>query len=216
LLPSAAVAAAALLAEYLLVSIRFDTAPLIARGGLWGVFGYAGRAGLVVVLTGMATLLLGHRLGAIRNVEARLRPPWLALHGALFAGFWLITGLVLGSSEPPAGPAALWLSLWLTLCVASSCSLVFGLFRVTRAEVYALAGVLLLAGPAGFLAWAAGERSKWLWQPLGRATLSATTFVLHAFSSDVAADAQTRVLRLAFRTRGCCCRSVSAPCGSVT
>jgi exosortase E/protease (VPEID-CTERM system) len=201
-LPAAAVALGVLLAEYLLVSIRFDTEPLIARGGLWGAFGYAGRAGLVALLTGIATWLLGHRLGVIRTVEPRLRPSWLALHGASFAGFWLLTELVLGQDEPPAGSPALWLSLWLGLCLSSLGALILGLFRLTRTHVNALAGALVLAAPAGLLAWAVGEHSKWLWQPLGRATLSATTFALHAFSSDVTADAQTRVLHFeSFRVR---------------
>ena len=111
----------------------------------------------MVVLVGLATLLLGHRLGVVGSVEPRVRSGWLALHALAFAVFWLVSARMLGGSEPPAGPAAVWLAVWLSLGVGSTAALLLGLFRVTRRELRALARVLLFAAPAGLLAWAAGE-----------------------------------------------------------
>jgi exosortase E/protease (VPEID-CTERM system) len=212
-----------LLAEYLLVSLRFDAYALRRYGGAWGALGYLGAlapAGVVIaaslwlfrrqsvsVARAPGTELDGlpaavqrsadTRLVATLPVEPPFRPQWslLALHGLLVAGFFFVTGHMFGGGAA-AGSAALWFLLWTALGAACAYTLVAAFVDLGEVRRRAWSGVHLLALAVGAVAWLAGNWTLEFWIPLSRATLGMVTALLRPFFADVASDPATLTLTL--------------------
>ena len=182
------VAGSILLAEYLLVSLKFDSLPLTERGGSWVVIGRLGTLAPLGVVVAASILLLRARLQrpAARDSSAPLTPPpigWSALcgHVALGLAFYAATVRVF-TGDAPAGSPWLWLLLWAALGGAMSLSLIVALVGRRAIQWGATAWLLACAGALGAAAWLAGAFSQSFWHPLSRATLGIVTGLLRPFA----------------------------------
>jgi len=169
----------ALLAEYLLLSSSFDAQPVIIRGGVWALFSYVGSIGLVIMLIGVVAVFLGSirsRCTARPNPNIQL----LVWHVVAYAIWFGVTWLTLGYSEPPPGPAAIWILSWLLAGVLSVGTLLASLwqFRVDKPKL--VASSLVSAGVLGMVAWQAGLLTQRLWLHMAELTLNTTAAVLRA------------------------------------
>jgi exosortase E/protease (VPEID-CTERM system) len=189
-----AIAGGVLLAEYLLISLRFDSFTVVERGGLWAL---AGRMGAVAPLGAVIVTALLLRRREQRVTEALAPRPnyWLlGLHGLFFAGLFALTAVVFGG-ERPRGPAAIWLASWALVAAATAFSLLAGM--VGREVLSRVASwSILLAGVTGVLAWLAGWFTTELWGALASATLTVATAMLRPFFPTIAYDAVESELAL--------------------
>jgi len=180
-----------LVAEILLLTIRFDTASLGENTAWWALLlGQTGqwlRLGIAAVT---ATLLLSGgllceelRRGHERLGESHRWWPLFVCHLAAFATFFGLTALVLeGGIARSACPPA-WFFLWLTT----------GGLTLTLGALAALPGHLWLAlarrggkglalgGVIGLLAWQASYLTGQWWQVLAASTFWVVQFILSLF-----------------------------------
>ena len=196
------VAGSILLAEYLLVSLNFDSLPLTKRGGSWAIIGKLGGLAPLGVVVVASIVLLRARLQrqiARASSVASVPPPigWAPLlgHAALGLAFYAAT-LRLFAGEAPAGSPWGWLALWAALGAAMSVALLVGLVgrRAIAIQWGAAAWLLTCAGALGAAAWLAGAFSQSFWHPLSRATLGVVTGLLQPF---VAVESKPEQLSLA-------------------
>ncbi len=184
-----------LLAEYLLVSVRFDSLTVVERGGLWTL---AGRIGVVAPLGAVvvtALLLRKREQRVTEPLDSRLNYWLLGVHGVSFAGLFALTAKVFGGVAAPQGPAALWLGLWLLTAAGTAFSLLAAMVsRETLSRV--LSWSLLLAAVTGVLAWAAGLFSTELWSVVADLTLRVVVAMLRPFFSTVGYNATESQLSL--------------------
>jgi CAAX prenyl protease-like protein len=184
-----ALAGAILLVEYLLVSLFFDARTVAERGGVWAFAGSVGTIAPLAVVSATALVVLRRTRSKEPAPPAGTRPTLrlLAVHGVLFASFWLVTLVVFGGDEAPRGMPTLWLGLWLGVGVASAISLLTAVIGSGQLRA-ALSASLGIGVTVGFAAWAAGMLSKLLWAPLTRATLTFAAGVVRPWYPDIIVD----------------------------
>jgi exosortase E/protease (VPEID-CTERM system) len=186
-----------LLAEYLLISLRFDALGVADRGGIWTFVGRVGAVAPVAVVIATAVLLF--RRGTSPPIDltpARRSPLFLAAHVALYAGLYAVTARVFGTEEAPSGSAVAWLALFALLTLGCGLSLLVGLVG-TGVLVRAISWSALVAIGIGVLAWTAGLLATELWVALSELTLSVSAHIVRAFAADVRVDAPNLILGLA-------------------
>ncbi len=180
---------ALLVAEVLVLSVRFDTGALDGDRRWWAeLLGHSAEALRLGGAAAAATLLVGAaRLrGEMRRWSGLRKPPrrrWPVLlgHLAAFAGFFWLTATVLGrevrSSSHPDG----WIAAWAAMGLATLASWVAVMLppRLWAPLAKRSWGVLLTGIAAGAAAWLTGRAAIGLWQPLGRPTFR----VVHALLS---------------------------------
>lgn len=179
--------AAALLAEALAVSFRFDALRAEPVAGLGWVMAHLSAVFRGVVFAGIATLLFGGRRLLDRYAAADLRQgewwiswPYLVGQGAAFVVFFRLSAPVLEGGLGGLAHPGFWVALWAASGVAT---LVVGL---AAAVPPALWGPLLksIPGPAavgaavGIAATFVGSASQALWEPLSTQTLRLVTSFL--------------------------------------
>jgi exosortase E/protease (VPEID-CTERM system) len=179
-----ALAAAILLAEYLVLSIRWDVGQL--RSMFW-LIGRTGSAAPIAFLSVTAMVVLWRNPGpqllrqlAATSAASDPRWGWLMSHLLAAAIFFPLSHRVLGLPMAPADRPALLMAAWLG-SVALLVATVFGwafpraafpaLVRIARRP--ALAGLVV-----GLCAWLAGWAAQDLWPWLARVTLSITAAVM--------------------------------------
>jgi exosortase E/protease (VPEID-CTERM system) len=196
---------ALLLAELLLLEVRFDTAALLDVHQWWAEA--IGRAYLLphLAIAILAAMLLfgGPKLQQvfleIRGDLCRPHPLWpilLVCHFAALAGFVGLTAFIL------EGPTTLWPApaIWLLGWAAAGLAVVgFWMASAAPPAVWAslarqafwpvLAGVLV-----GIAAWAAGELSGDLWRPLAASTFQAVNALLAPLVPGFFADSSALVM----------------------
>lgn len=188
------VAAAVLVLEAALATLLGDAKPWVAHGGAGALLG---RVGGVVQLGSAVAVALAITAGP------RLRKDWhrlsreipdapvsvrtLCLHGGVYAGFVAVTHALFGRAPDEVPNAGLLFGLWLAAGVASAFSLLFAFVPVLRLRplLRGLSGPLLAGLVVGALAWAAGQATELLWEPLSQVTLHGVRALLGVFSSQV-------------------------------
>jgi exosortase E/protease (VPEID-CTERM system) len=190
------IAGAILIAEYLIISVRFDAGGVLARGGFWAFAGLVGGVAKYVAIVFAAGIMLVPRTRA----EASAAPPVSAIalgaHAALFVAFWQVTNSIFGASEAPSGSPTLWFALWAILGVGAVIALAVALVG-TRG----LSGIVSARGAAvmialGAAAWLAGELTQGLWQRSSGATLRLVAGLLRTSFSGVATDSDKMIVTL--------------------
>jgi exosortase E/protease (VPEID-CTERM system) len=177
-----------LLAEYIAVSVLFDSGDLTARIGWLKGIGDVGGVALVVLT---AAVVLGGRFPADEVARLRARVAelpslwrWGPAHLAAVVAFFTVTHAVFaGGLASAAHPTALIIA-WALLVVAVPATAIGAavparaLASIARLCAYpGLVGLL-----AGALAWGLGRASEILWPFLSRATLEAAGAVLAPFT----------------------------------
>jgi exosortase E/protease (VPEID-CTERM system) len=190
------IAGAILIAEYLLISVRFDAGGVLARGGFWGIAGLVGRIAKYVAIVFAAGIMLVPRTRAEASAAPPVSAPALGVHAVLFAAFWQVTNSMFGGREAPAGSATVWFAAWAVLGAGAATALAVALVG-TRG----LAGIVSARGAAvmvalGAAAWFAGEMTQGLWQRSSGATLRLVTMLLRTVFSGVTADADKMIVTL--------------------
>lgn len=191
---------AALLAEYVFVSLRVDAHSVVGWGGSWRFVGELGRIaplGIVLVTT-VIVLRPTLRSSEAEEQKAHDRPlrPWaLFAHLAFLAALFTLTERIFTASAPPV-PALLWIGAWVASVGFSTLSL-FAFFghsiAAPRGLLTASVGAAVAVAAA---AWLAGMWSMELWEPLARITLDVVATMLGAFFTDGAVDPTNLYLQL--------------------
>jgi exosortase E/protease (VPEID-CTERM system) len=194
-------AALVLLAEYLLISLRFDASTLRGHRGGWGFAGHVGAlAPLAVVVA--ATWWLLRRDGASKQVSDRadgrwIPHPWLlGFHVALAAAFHFLTGHLFGEHAEIGSSPAPWLIGWGLLGGASALSLLLGLAGPSQLRFGAWSSMLALPLVVGTVAWLAGTWTLDFWFQFSRATLAVVTALLRLGFDDVSSRPEELLLTL--------------------
>lgn len=191
------IAAAILLAEYLLISLRFDAGSVRERGGAWaGVARIGAYAPLGVVVASGLWLLrgrhrsAGHTLGVqARTGLSREGLGWLLAHAGLATAFLALTNHLFGARDAPSGSPAAWLAAWAVLGAVSASSVFLAFVHIDLARLRVFAGVAALAACIGLAGWVAGRWTLELWSPLSRITLLLVAGMLQLMIEDVRSDA---------------------------
>ncbi len=182
------VAGALLVAEYLLISFRFDAATVVQRGGLWTFVGSVGTVAPLAVVAATAVLVLGGARPAPGSAATaprrKLRYGLLAVHAVLYGAFVAITSLVFGADAAPPGPPALWLGVWASAGGSSAIALLLGIVGPGKLRSVASTSLVVALG-VGFAAWLAGMATTALWQPLTHATLMLVVALLRPWFPEV-------------------------------
>jgi exosortase E/protease (VPEID-CTERM system) len=185
-----------LVAELILLSLRFDTDTLAVRSPTWaGVLRHADylpRLGIALIVA--AAIFGGADLGRKIHTSAGEGPAlapvgwaYLAAHLGALAAFY---GLTVELFEGTAGESA-WEWAWVGAWALAGAGVVFfgALVVLPPGAWWALGtkalGALLLAFGLGIAAVAFGWLAADLWQPLGRWTLGAVRGILAACTNDV-------------------------------
>jgi len=162
--------------EFLLLSVRVDTASLVGKSGWWAAaLGHAGALAASVFAAVAAGAMMvwarARRVGpAALGPEAAGSRAWplLVAHVALFAGFAFLSVLAVegepGSSSRTAGLLAAWAA---SGCAAVACWCMAAVaprrwLRLARENW----GVALAAAGVGAAAWVGGQLLDGLWVPL--------------------------------------------------
>jgi exosortase E/protease (VPEID-CTERM system) len=192
-----------LLAEYLLISLRFDASTLRRQEGAWGFAGHLGAlAPLAVVVAASLWLLrrdgVSRQLGERAAADGRLIPhPWLlGFHVGLAAAFHFLTSHLFGEHAELGGSAAPWLIGWVLLGGASALSLLLGLAGPAQLRFGAWSSVLALPVAVGTAAWLAGTWTLDFWFQFSRATLTVVTALLRLGFDDVSSRPEELLLTL--------------------
>ncbi|MBY0227979.1 MAG: exosortase E/protease, VPEID-CTERM system [Gemmataceae bacterium] len=188
---------ALLVAELLLLTLRFDTGSLAGLGTWWAdLLGKAHALPQVAVAIAAATFLIGG--GRLRDDLRRASSegahlplwPFLLGHFAALAGFWLLTHHLLegdARSSPWAGAwavawlvsAALVLLLWAAMFLPAPAWL-----PLARRSAGPLLGGLFI----GLAAWGTGQLTDAFWVPLSRYTFWLVVQLLRLGTADVVCD----------------------------
>ncbi|MCC7070507.1 MAG: exosortase E/protease, VPEID-CTERM system [Deltaproteobacteria bacterium] len=187
-------AGALALVEYLLISILFDARDLAPPaldnlGDLAPIPVIAGAAFLILTSSARGhNSAAGPAAGGHGEAKRGVTVLLLGLHALSFGGFvagsWQLRAM--HAAEQPATAMEL---AWLVLALATALLLVAtataGAFLAT---VRRFAGPLTLGAAVGVGAWAAGQGTGELWEPLSRATMLPVAAVLRALSPDPVID----------------------------
>src|SRR5438477_4941265 len=190
------IAGAILIAEYLLISVRFDAGGVLARGGFWAFAGLVGRVAKYVAIVFAAGIMLVPRTGAQASAPPRVSAMALGAHAVLFFAFWQVTNAVFGAREAPAGSPTLWFALWAALGAGAVAAL-----AVALVGARGLSGVVSARGAAvmiglGGAAWFAGELMQRFWQRSSGATLRLVALLLRTIFSGVTTDPDKMIVTL--------------------
>jgi exosortase E/protease (VPEID-CTERM system) len=196
-----AAAGACLLAEYIAVSVRFDSGDLTARiAWLHGIGDLGGVA--LVVLT--AAVVLGGKPAADQVARLRVRVAalpslwrWAPAHLASVVAFLVVTNAVFGGGLPTAAHPTALIAAWVLLVGAVTFTAVGAAIparaAASLARLCAYPGLVGLL--AGALAWSLGRASEILWPFLSHVTLEAAAAVLAPFAgSDLYKDVARQYL----------------------
>jgi exosortase E/protease (VPEID-CTERM system) len=176
------VAGGVLLAEYLLISLRFDALTVAERGGVWAWVGRVGAIAPLAVVVATTLLLLRRRGSAPLPIElAKPSAPLVALHLLSYAAFFTVTSRVFGSDHAPPGSPWLWLGLFALTALGTGLTLLVGLLGA-RAVARALSWSMLVAVLIGAAAWGAGQFTTELWSVLSTASLAVVSALVGAFA----------------------------------
>lgn len=200
------VLAVVLLAEILVLTLRFDGQSLVDRGPWWGRFAaYARYLPQALMAVSVAALVFGGsrwrelwREDGMISSSSRLGRS-LGYFAAHLAAFGVLVALTAAVWEGPAGEspqAAWWLLGWLLTVVAT---FAFLLAVVLPAERWALlarrsAGVLAVAVVVGATGCGAGWLTSGLWTPLAAATLWLVRLMLGLGFRDVVCNPDEHVV----------------------
>lgn len=179
---AAVTAAAALVCEYLIVSVLFDATPNSPR-----LAPLTGGLGLLVpcaVSMATATYVLALPSGSKQLPVAAMPRRGVAIRAAFhvccYGAFLLVTSRLFTATRSVAGHEDALFALWLLLAALTALSLVAvvvqpaSIVRIVRER----RRLVLLAVAAGLAAFFAGQAAERLWGSLGRFTLSGVAFVL--------------------------------------
>ncbi|HZU82924.1 MAG TPA: exosortase E/protease, VPEID-CTERM system, partial [Polyangiaceae bacterium] len=206
--------AAALICEYVLLSLRVDSGAAVFRGGAWVLIGRVGLVPMVAVVVATAALIMRPeeqpRVAPAVAVPHRASVPLLASHALLFALFFQVTAHVFGRADAPSGSPLAWVAAWGALGLASVLALVVGLVGLPRWSGVAAAPTLASAAAVGAAAWCAAEWSHALWRPLSLATLTLVAAELRAVFADVYCDPALRLVGVRDFTA-----EIGAPCSGM-
>ena len=179
-----------LIAEVLLLSLRFDTEAVRTSGAWWALIIVQAKQAFRLALTvAVATLLFG---GRAIGIELRRQDSpsatgyrwwlFLAAHGVALGLFTWLTVIVLEQDLPSSsGVPGVWVGAWLGAGMALV--LLWGLACLPPSLWLRLArrrwSILLLGCASGTAAWAAGLGADLLWSSLGRADLDVRPLAAH-------------------------------------
>lgn len=191
---------AALLGEYLLVSLRFDAQTIARRGGPWEWMGSIGAVAPLGVAVATALLLFRSEekasLAGLDSMPRSRRLFRLVVHVVLYGLFLAVTARVFGDAAAPSGSPAAWFALWGVLGASSALALFAALVGVRAIVKRVLSSWVLVAVLVGVAAWIGGQMASVLWQPLSYATLQTTAALLRLAGQDVYVDPATMLLAL--------------------
>ncbi len=184
--------ATALVLEYLVIAFAFDLRPALQRGGDWEHM----RPVRDVAVVALVAFLIGIGVAARGRAPVRaqsLERGWVLAHAAGYLVFLGLTGLILGSEEPPWGPPDGWLALWGASGAASTLLLLRAVLggRFFARRTLAVAGVAVLIAMVSieFGMWAQAHGADALW-----ATLFVSAALLRLFYDDVTMDPDASLL----------------------
>jgi exosortase E/protease (VPEID-CTERM system) len=194
---------ALLVVELLVLTVRFDTAPLAAVGGWWAeALGHAGDVPRLALGIASATLLFGGRrlrLGLEEVADRRAAlPTWpfLLAHFAALAAFAGVSTYVLDGAVTESAWPAVWAGAWAALAAAT-----LGFWVATALPVNfwlplarRTSRALLVGAAVGAAAWGAGQLTDRLWEPLAASTFWVARGLLSLAASHLVADPAQLVL----------------------
>ena len=180
---AAAIAAAALVGEYVVVTVLFDAVP-----GSPGLSWLRGGLGLVVpcvVAIGSAAYVLARPAlqgdgQLVAPIASRSPAAAAGIHLGLFACFLWATNRLFASGGAAGSADFALLAVWALLGAGTVVSLAAAAFDPSwlLGLVWRKRALLLAAIVTGIAAFAAGRAAERLWAPLGAATLSCVAFLL--------------------------------------
>lgn len=189
-------AGAVLLAEYLVISLRFDALTVVERGGIWTWVGRVGTIAPLAVVVVTTLLLLRKGTSPWSGLGlTKPKPIFLGLHAVFYAALYAVTTRVFGSEAAPPGSPALWLGLFAVIGLGTGLSLLIGVAGpeiVLRAASWSM----LVGVGIGLLGWIAGLFATELWNALSALTLSVVEGMLRPFVTGLSVDQATRTLEL--------------------
>lgn len=172
---------ALLLAEVILLSLRFDAGTLAQEQEWWAnVLRQARFIPQLGIVTALAVLVFGgprwmEEFQRLPRERSRPLLVWLFLlgHLLLFALFYQLTSAVLEGEIRARAHPGVWVIGWLGTALLTVGCWAGAILppRLWLGLVRRCAGTLLLGACLGFLAWRAGRFTEQLWEPLGQATL---------------------------------------------
>ncbi|MBK8010269.1 MAG: exosortase E/protease, VPEID-CTERM system [Deltaproteobacteria bacterium] len=196
----------AVVAEFLVVSLRYDVEPLRTQGGLWSAIGFAGAAAPATLVAPLLFFIMSDR--ALRGeASALLRrpPPWRdvllfgAAHLIAVIAFFTVTGHALPSPDrasatgtPSEGIALLWFFSAGAVMLTTVLTVFEG--RPLLSFLRSRWRIVLLAMGLACGAQLAGSASAALWTPLSSATLEGSARVLVMLVPEVVLDPESSVL----------------------
>lgn len=197
---------AALVAELLGLTIRFDTKSLAGAGG-WLTGWLEQAAFLPEILLAVAAALFVMGAARIREIMARMLAEssfylrwWMFFiaHLAAFAILVLTTAYLFEERPPDLDLPVVWSLGWVGLAAATlglwlaAVAPIGSWLQLARREYRAL-----LAGAAvGIAAWGSGRLTQRLWRPLGNGTFVIVRHLLHLIypGSEIVSDPGRRIL----------------------
>jgi len=194
---------ALLLAEVLLLTIRFDTIHLAHRDGWWlRLIEQLHFVPQLAAVTLTATWIFGGAELRAKLVEfasaAHPHPwwwSWCIVHIALF-GLFFATTTAFFEQAAPVISTAIWSILWLALALmlfASWCGAILPLgewLTLIQRHLWVVIGSATVGG----LAWTVGQFSDWLWRPLGYSTLWFVAVLLRLIRTDVVTTSGSMII----------------------
>ena len=192
-----------LIAEVLLLTLRFDMGPLVDLHVWWADLLTQARAlPQVAVAVATATFLFGgERLRTdLRQAASGERAlslwPFLLAHFVVFAAFTWVTAHVLEGDAKDAPWAGAWAAAWLLLAAVTLGLWLASVLPATRWLPVARrgAGPLLAGALIGLSAWGLGRFTAPLWGPLSRSTFWVVEHLLGLVTANVVSDPETFVI----------------------
>jgi exosortase E/protease (VPEID-CTERM system) len=187
--------AALLLAELMVLSLRFDSGSLHQDHHWWANLVRSARfVPQLVIVIALAVVVLGrgrwsHDLRLLLHGQGQASSWWLFLLGHLlaFGAFFHLTAVVLEGDIRSSAHPEFWVLTWfglglLTGALWAGAVLPPGLWRVLMKRA---GGLLLLGGVVGGLALWAGQLTTRLWEPLGQGTMWLVYLMLSGLFPDV-------------------------------
>lgn len=199
-----AAALALLLAELLVLTVRYDGATVVSR--------WSGLASLIQAMHYLPQLALAAATATV--IVARVREfaalrqalcisaglhwlPFLSAHVLAFVGFAFLTDAVMEGPMMTGFRAVLLLTAWIGLGASSLAFWAKALapFAVWSALFLAWRRVLLVGGAAGVAVWTASRSTPRLWEPLAGGTLFLAAKILRLVGLPATADPARFILR---------------------
>jgi exosortase E/protease (VPEID-CTERM system) len=192
-----------LVAEVLLLELRFDTASLVGRHQWWAeIIGQASLLPHILIAIAVATVIFAApkfqgegvfaRLGDVFSRPHRFWPAYLLSHVAVLAAFVALTAAILDGNRTSSMPGG-W--FWAWLATGAACGVLWGVAALPVSSwIYVFRrglGPVSIAAGIGVLGWLAGELTSRLWAPLGWYTFRSVATVLELCVDGVFYDPET-------------------------